>query len=164
MADTNRDYRNRDVVNYQTIMTTNTGSGRRYEEGDELTELRIEEVEKKDFFMYLGACEGYGDIHADSAAVEESGQSTIFAPGAQILGYAANMVARNVGFENVKQLQGRFTHPVAPGDSIRITGVVTNKTHCDGYDAVEIDLHIANQTGQVVMTGEGELHLEHYAE
>lgn len=121
--------------------------------GDVGPELIIEDLEREDFVRYAGASGDFNPIHYDVPYAREAGNPDIIAQGMLTAGFAAHMVADWFGLSNVERFGVRFQSPVFPGDTVEVTGEVTNVSRMDDGVCVDASLRIDRQSRETVLTG-----------
>lgn len=121
------------------------------QEGDSGPEFVLENVTRRDIVKYAGASGDFNPIHYDEPLTREAGNPEVFAQGMFTMGVTSTMVADWVGLASVRDFHSRFQARVFPGDTISISGVVTDVSE-DGR-RIEADLEATNQDGETVLTG-----------
>ncbi|MDO8877306.1 MAG: MaoC/PaaZ C-terminal domain-containing protein [Pseudolabrys sp.] len=85
-------------------------------------------VTTRQLVMYAGASGDYNRIHYDHAFACEAGLGGVIAHGMLTMGFAAECLSDWAGKGAfIERVQGRFLHPVRPGDEVRITLTVNSK-------------------------------------
>jgi acyl dehydratase len=124
--------------------------------GDEGPVMVVEDIERRDFVRYAGASGDFNPIHYDDTYARAAGNESVFGQGMLTAGYAATMAADWFGVENVTRLGVRFRARLWPGDTVTVTGEVTEVT-ADGR--VTAELAVRNQDDEPLVTGEVEADL-----
>lgn len=137
-------------------MTDDLPSAADLEVGDEGPELVVEDVERRDFVKYAGASGDFNPIHYDETYAREAGNEGVFGQGMLTAGYAATMVSDWFGVGNVTRFSVRFRDRLWPGDTLSVTGEVT-EVGPDG--TVTAEVVVANQDDEPLVTGEVEADL-----
>jgi acyl dehydratase len=119
--------------------------------GEKGPELVVENIERKDFVRFAGATGDFNPMHYDDPAAKAAGHPSAFGPGMLTGGFGAHMLCGWFGIENVRSFSVRFTDRVWPGDTVTVTGEVTEKDDDDGV--VEAEFEVSNQDGKTVVTG-----------
>lgn len=122
--------------------------------GDAGPEVVVEDLERQDFVKYAGASGDFNPIHYDEPFAKEAGNESVFAQGMLTAGFGAHMAADWFGIGNVRRYTVRFQSRVFPGDTVTVTGEITD---VDGT-TVEADLE-AEAHGETVLTGSVEAEL-----
>lgn len=115
--------------------------------------LTKEPVTTRQLVMYAGASGDYNRIHYDHGYACEAGLGGVIAHGMLTMGFAAQCVTDWAGEGAfVRDLSGRFLHPVRPGDQVRITLEVVAKE--DRAGAPRCDLNLSGEVaGRAVFAG-----------
>lgn len=134
---------------YQTRLTVDD-----VQVGDSGPEVVVEDLERRDFVKYAGASGDFNPIHYDEPFATAAGNESVFAQGMLTAGFGAHFAADWFGLANVRRYTVRFQSRVFPGDTVTVTGEVTD---VDGT-TVTADLQ-AEADGEVVLTGSVEADL-----
>lgn len=121
--------------------------------GDTVPELVVEEVEREDFVKYAGASGDFNPLHYDEPYAIENGNESVFGQGMLTAGYVTRIVTDWLGLSAVTNLNVRFQARVWPGDTLTITGEVTDVTPSNDGTVVSADLVATNQDDDTVITG-----------
>lgn len=124
--------------------------------GDEGPSMVVEDIERRDFVQYAGASGDFNPIHYDDTYARAAGNESVFGQGMLTAGYAATMAADWFGVENVTRFGVRFRAQLWPGDTVTVTGEVTEVAD-DG--TVTAELAVRNQDDEALVTGEVEADL-----
>lgn len=116
--------------------------------------LTVEDVTREDFVRYAGASGDFNPLHYDESYATDAGHSDVFAQGMFVAGIASRFVTDWVGVEPLARFRTRFTAQVWPGDTLTVSGEVTDKRTSDGKTTLEIDFDVSNQDGTDVLTGD----------
>ena len=127
--------------------------------GDRGPEVVVENLERRDFVKYAGASGDFNPIHYDEPHARAAGHDGVFAQGMLTAGVAAHAVADWFGLANVRRFSVRFQAQVWPGDTVTAVGEVTEITTESERAVVEAEVHVENQDGDVVLSGEAVGHL-----
>lgn len=122
--------------------------------GDGSPEVVIEDLDRTDFVQYVGAAGEFAPFHYDEPYAKEAGYDSVFAVGMHTVGFATHMVGDWFGLLNVEQFRTRMTEQVWPGDTLTISGTVTDTYTDDGTGYVEAEFAVENQDGEAVVTGD----------
>lgn len=121
--------------------------------GDTGPEVIVEDIQREDFVRYAGASGDFNPIHYDEPYAEEAGNPSVFGQGMCTAGYAAHMVSDWFGLKNVRTFQVRFQARVWPGDTVTVSGEVTDVTHEDEGATVEAEIMVKNDDNDTLITG-----------
>ena len=121
--------------------------------GDTGPELVVEDLERKDFVKYAGASGDFNPLHYDEPYAKATGNDSVFGQGMLTGGYVARMVTDWFGLNSISNFSIRFQARVWPGDTITVTGEVTDVTETDDGTIVAADLVATNQEDEAVVTG-----------
>jgi acyl dehydratase len=124
--------------------------------GDAGPTLTVPDVQRKDFVKYAGASGDFTRIHYDEPYVRATGHESVFAQGMLIAGYAARMVTGWFGLEAITWFETQFRSQLFPGDSVLVTGDVTDVRRHDEEAAIVAAFEAATQDGTMLLTGEAE--------
>lgn len=124
------------------------------EVGDTGPVVVVEDLERMDFVKYAGASGDFTPTHSDEHYAKEAGHPSVFAMGMLTAGFASHMVSDWFGIPNVERFRCRFLARVWPGDTITVSGEVTDTYEADGRAMVDADVVATNQDGDAVMGGE----------
>jgi acyl dehydratase len=116
-------------------------------------ELVVEDLERKDFVKYAGASGDFNPIHYDEPYAKEAGNPSVFGQGMCTAGYTAHMVSDWFGLENIRKFGVRFRARVWPGDTVTVSGEVTDVTREDDHATVEAEIATENDDGDTLITG-----------
>lgn len=122
--------------------------------GDTGPEVVIDDISRKDFVQYSGASGDFNPLHYDEPYAIEAGNRSVFAQGMLIAGFASRMLTGWFGPEAIKRFRIRFQAQVWPGDSVTVTGTVTDVGDTDSYSTAEVEVIVTNQKGDQVLTGD----------
>ena len=123
------------------------------EVGDASPELIVEDLGREDFVKYAGASGDFNPIHYDVPYARDAGNPDVIAQGMLTAGFAAHLAADWLGLANVTRFRVRFQSRVFPGDTITVTGEVTNVTQIEVGTTVEVALGAKRHTGETVLSG-----------
>jgi acyl dehydratase len=121
--------------------------------GDELPPLVIGPLTRQDIVQYAGAAWDFSPLHYDQPFVEAAGLPNVVVMGMFTAGMASRCLTDFAGAGQVRQYKVRFVARIYPGDTITCTGKVTRKFEQDGERLVEGELVVANQKGEVAISG-----------
>ena len=118
--------------------------------GDAMTPLaRV--VTQEQINAYADASGDHNPIHVDEAFARSVGLPGTIAHGLLDLGIATEAVARWAGgYDRVASIECRFSKPLLPGETVTITGVVTEVDQDQGIATLEIAAE--SSRGEKVLT------------
>lgn len=102
--------------------------------GDTGPEVVVSDLDRTDFVRYAGASGDFHPHHTDVAYARDHGNPDVFAHGMLTAGFGAHLVADWFGLANVSTYRVRFQDRVFPGDSVHVTGEITDVDDDDGDD------------------------------
>lgn len=111
--------------------------------------LIVKNVSRPDFVRYAGASGDFNPIHYDEVYAVSTGNLSVFGQGMLTGGFAAHMVADWFGLKNVSAFGVRFESRLFPGDTVTITGSVTERTK----DEVVADIKATADSGERILSG-----------
>jgi len=121
------------------------------EEGDEVPTYVVEDIGREDFVKYAGASGDFNPIHYNEQFATDAGYPSVFGQGMLTAALVANAVTEWLGLAGLKRFQTRFTGQVWPGNTVTVTGEVTEKYEEDGETLVDLDLQAANEDEAVIL-------------
>ena len=124
--------------------------------GDAGPMLTVPDVQRKDFVKYAGASGDFTRIHYDEPYVRAAGHESVFAQGMLTAGYAARMVTGWFGLGAITRFVTRFRAQLFPGESVVVTGEISDVRRHDGGATVVATFEAATHDGTVLLTGEAE--------
>ncbi len=122
--------------------------------GETGPEVVVEELEREDFVRYAGASGDFNPIHYDEPYAQDAGNESVFGQGMLTAGFASHLVSDWFGLDRVERFTIRFQSPVFPGDTITVTGEITDVEDGDAAAVVTTDLEATTDDGTVVLSGE----------
>jgi peroxisomal enoyl-CoA hydratase 2 len=121
--------------------------------GDEAPPLVVEGVSRTHFVRYAGASGDFNPMHHDDTIATSVGNPSVFGHGMLTAGLMARVLTDWFGPTALRRFQVRFSRQVWPGETLTCTATVTGLRE-DGDDGlVDIDCQVANQDGEVKLTG-----------
>lgn len=119
--------------------------------GDEIPPV-VKEIDKTLPIRYAGASEDYNLIHIDEEFAKKSGMKGIILQGFCTLAFISQMMTDWLHDpSSLKELKGRFTGVVYPGDRITTKGKVVDKRTEGGKRKVVCEVWAENQRGEIVI-------------
>ena len=122
-------------------------------EGDEAPVVS-HELSRTDLVMYAGASGDFNPMHHDEVKAKEAGLPSVFGHGMFTAGFLARAITDYVGVGNLKQFKMRFAKQTWPGETFTTSISVKAKRKEDGENLVDLECSVANQDGEVKLTGE----------
>jgi acyl dehydratase len=121
--------------------------------GDEAPPLVVEGVSRTHFVRYAGASGDFNPMHHDDTIATSVGNPSVFGHGMLTAGLMARVLTDWFGPTALRRFQVRFSRQVWPGETLTCTATVTSLRE-DGDDGlVDVDCQVANQDGEVKLTG-----------
>lgn len=139
----------RGTVRQPDAEITSLDSAATVEVGDLGPTVIVENLMPQDFIRYAGASGDFNPIHYDDQYARTMGNPGVFGPGMFTAGHAGHLVADWFGLDALSRFQTRFTARVWPGDTLTVSGEVTD---IDAPD-VSAELTVTRQTGETVLLG-----------
>lgn len=127
--------------------------------GDSGPTIIVENVQREDFVKYAGASGDFNRIHYDESYATEAGNKSVFGQGMLTAGFASHMIADWFGVENVTRFKMRFRARLFPGDTVTVSGEITDIEQSEDVSTVTAKFEITNQDGDQLITGEAEAEL-----
>lgn len=121
--------------------------------GDEAPELR-HELTRTDLVRYAGASGDFNPMHHDEVAAKAAGLPSVFGHGMFSMGLLGRAITDYVGVGNLRRYKVRFTKQTWPGETLISRVVVTGKREEDGERLLDLEVSLANQDGEVKVSGE----------
>ena len=122
--------------------------------GDSTAPLVIENLDRVDFAKYAGASGDFNPIHLDEPFAAEAGNPSVFGHGMLTASFVSAYIANWFGVENVSRLRTRFKSRVWPGDTVRVSGEITDKSVAEEGTAFKVRLVAENQAYEELITGD----------
>lgn len=122
--------------------------------GDEGPTVVAEELSREDFVKYAGASGDFARIHYDEPFAKAAGYPSVFGQGMLTAGFASTLVTDWFGIEHVRRFKTRFSAQVWPGDTVRVTGEVTDVTPEEDHVVVDVAFEATTEDGSTVLTGD----------
>lgn len=112
------------------------------------------ELTRTDLVMYAGASGDFNPMHHDEVAAQAAGLPSVFGHGMFSMGLLGKAITDYVGIGNLTRYKVRFTKQTWPGETLTSRVVVTGKRQEDGRKLIDLEVSLANQDGEVKVTGE----------
>ncbi len=135
------------------------GLARKYEIGEEVGPL-VKEMTQEAINLFEGSSghTGPSQFTDEETAAETLGTTGTVASGRMSLTFAIEMLRRYFGgdvFNHAGMVDLRFLRPVRPGDTITLTGKVSEITAEPNGSRVSVDIQATNQNGDTTGVGKG---------
>jgi len=122
--------------------------------GDEMPKLVKGPIQKLQHVMYAGASGDFNPLHVDDDFAKAVGMPNgVIAHGMLIMGFVGQAVTAWIPKKYVKKLGVRFAGMTNPGDTITVSGSVTDKSQVEGENFITCDVVAQDQNGDVKITG-----------
>ena len=121
-------------------------------EGDEAPVVS-HELSRTDLVMYAGASGDFNPMHHDEVKAKEAGLPSVFGHGMFSMGLLGRAITDYVGIGNLRNFKVRFTKQTWPGEKLTSKIAVTGKRKEDGENLVDLEVTLANESGEVKVAG-----------
>ena len=121
-------------------------------EGDEAPVVS-HELTRTDLVMYAGASGDFNPMHHDEVKAKEAGLPSVFGHGMFSMGLLGRAITDYVGIGNLRNFKVRFTKQTWPGEKLTSKIAVTGKRKEDGENLVDLEVTLANESGEVKVSG-----------
>jgi len=122
--------------------------------GDAVIELKKGPLQKLQLVMYAGASGDFNPLHTDDDFAKAVGMKDgVIAHGMLIMGFVGQAVTSWVPKNRLKLLGVRFAGMSKPGNTITISGEVTDKRVVDGENIVTCSIVAKDEQGDVKVSG-----------
>ncbi len=121
-------------------------------EGDEAPVV-THELTRTDLVMYAGASGDFNPMHHDEVKAKEAGLPSVFGHGMFSMGLLGRAITDWVGVGNVRHFKVRFTKQTWPGEKLTSKIAVTGKRKDNGDNLIDLDVGLANESGEVKVSG-----------
>ena len=108
---------------------------------------------RTDLVMYAGASGDFNPMHHDEVKAKEAGLPSVFGHGMFSMGLLGRAITDWVGIGNLRNFKVRFTKQTWPGETLTSKIAVTGKRKEDGESLVDLDVTLANESGEVKVAG-----------
>jgi acyl dehydratase len=115
--------------------------------------VSVENIDRVDIAKYSGASGDYTSTHVSEPAAKKAGHKSVFAMGMFTAGFASHMISDWFGSDNIETFSCRFLSQVWPGDSITVSGEVTEKNKKEDGAHISVDFVAKNQNKNEVLSG-----------
>ena len=121
-------------------------------EGDEAPVVS-HDLTRTDLVMYAGASGDFNPMHHDEVKAKEAGLPSVFGHGMFSMGLLGRAITDYVGIGNLRNFKVRFTKQTWPGEKLTSKIAVTGKRKEDGENLVDLEVTLANESGEVKVSG-----------
>jgi acyl dehydratase len=121
--------------------------------GDEAPPLVVEGISRTHFVRYAGASGDFNPMHHDDTIATSVGNPSVFGHGMLTAGLMARVLTDWFGPTALRRFQVRFSRQVWPGETLTCTATVTGLREDGDEGLVDVDCQVANQDGEVKLTG-----------
>jgi acyl dehydratase len=122
--------------------------------GDTVIEMEKGPLQKLQLVMYAGASGDFNPLHTDDDFAKAVGMKDgVIAHGMFIMGCVGQAVTDWVPKKRLKRYGVRFAGMSKPGNTIIISGVVTDKSIVDGENIVTCSVVAKDEQGDVKVSG-----------
>ncbi len=120
--------------------------------GDRAAVLR-HTLTRTDLVVYAGASGDFNPMHHDEVQARAAGQPSVFGHGMFSMGLLGTALTDFVGIGNVRAFGVRFAKQTWPGEELETSIVVTATRVEDGDHLVDLDVALANASGEQKVVG-----------
>lgn len=125
--------------------------------GDAMPELVKGPLQKLQHVMYAGASGDFNPLHTDDDFAKAVGMKDgVIAHGMLIMGIVGQAITGWIPRKDLKKFGVRFAGMTKPGNTITVTGSVTDKRVEDGNNIIVCDVAAKDENGDVKITGKFE--------
>jgi acyl dehydratase len=125
--------------------------------GDAMPELVKGPLQKLQHVMYAGASGDFNPLHTDDDFAKAVGMKDgVIAHGMLIMGIVGQAITGWIPRKDLKKFGVRFAGMTKPGNTITVTGSVTDKRVDDGNNIIVCDVAAKDENGDVKITGKFE--------
>jgi acyl dehydratase len=125
--------------------------------GDAMPELVKGPLQKLQHVMYAGASGDFNPLHTDDDFAKAVGmKGGVIAHGMLIMGIVGQAITSWIPRKDLKKFGVRFAGMTKPGNTITVTGTVTDKRVEDGNNIIVCDVAAKDENGDVKVTGKFE--------
>ena len=122
--------------------------------GDAVIELKKGPLQKLQLVMYAGASGDFNPLHTDDDFAKAVGMKDgVIAHGMFVMGCVGQAVTSWVPRKYLKKFGVRFAGMTKPGNTITITGKVTDKRQENGENLIFCEVVAQDENGDVKITG-----------
>jgi len=122
--------------------------------GDAMPELVKGPLQKLQHVMYAGASGDFNPLHTDDDFAKAVGMKDgVIAHGMLIMGIVGQAITGWIPRKDLKKFGVRFAGMTKPGNTISVTGSVTDKRVDDGKNIIVCEVAAKDENGDVKVTG-----------
>jgi acyl dehydratase len=121
---------------------------------DELPAQTQGPVTRTDIVKYAAASWDFNPIHHDETFARQARSGGIIAHGMMVMGYLGRLATAYLGTADFDRFKIRLLDVTRPGDTLRLTGRVTDVMPRESGVAVTLALRATRTTGEVVAEGQ----------
>jgi acyl dehydratase len=110
-------------------------------------------VVKLQLVMYAGASGDFNPLHTDDDFAKAVGMPGVIAHGMLIMGFVGQAITDWIPRKNLKKLGVRFAGMTYPGETITVSGTVTDKRKDNGSNLITCEVTATDQNGGVKISG-----------
>ena len=121
--------------------------------GDAAPPLVVEDISRTHFVRYAGASGDFNPMHHDDTIATSVGNPSVFGHGMLTAGLMARVLTDWFGPTALRRFQVRFSKQVWPGETLTCTATVTGLRDEGSDGLVDVECQVANQDGEVKLTG-----------
>lgn len=122
--------------------------------GDTLPPLQMPPVDRTRLALFAGASGDHNPIHIDLDFARRAGFPDVFAQGMLGMAWLGRLVTNWVPQSQLRSLNVRFVGITHLRNAITCTGRIVEKLEHGSERCVRIELHSANQYGEVKIVGD----------
>jgi acyl dehydratase len=122
-------------------------------EGD-TAPVRSHTLTRTDLAQYAGASGDYNPMHHDEVKAQAAGLPSVFGHGMFSMGLLGAAINDYVGVGNLTSYSVRFVKQTWPDNVLSTVITVTGKRNEGGQNLIDLEVHLNNQDGQPVVSGE----------
>ncbi|HVN70788.1 MAG TPA: MaoC/PaaZ C-terminal domain-containing protein [Desulfomonilia bacterium] len=122
--------------------------------GTEMPKLVKGPLIKLQHVIYAGASGDFNPLHVDDDFAKAVGMKDgVIAHGMLIMGFVGQAITSWIPKKDLKRFGVRFAGMTKPGNTITVTGKVTDKKTQGGLNLITCEVTAVDETGDVKVTG-----------
>jgi len=121
--------------------------------GDAMPELVKGPLQKLQHVMYAGASGDFNPLHTDDDFAKAVGMDGVIAHGMLIMGFVGQAITSWIPRKYLKKFGVRFAGMTKPGNTITVTGKVTDKRVEAGENIISCEVAAQDENDDVKITG-----------
>ncbi|MCL1962399.1 MAG: MaoC family dehydratase [Desulfovibrionaceae bacterium] len=122
--------------------------------GDTLPPLQLPPVDRATLALFGGASGDHNPIHIDTDFARRAGMTDVFAQGMLGMAWLGRLLTGWAPQARLRRFDVRFQGITHLGNAMRCEGRVVEKFEAEGERRVRVEVHSANQYGQIKISGE----------